>query len=81
MSLLLSFDENEEEDENHKKISSIEETYTELENIKNQTIKDFNNPNIAIKTKVIEGYPEDVIPAFCNDYSPDLIVMGTQKQR
>ena len=74
------FDENEEEDENHKKISSIEETYTELENIKNQTIKDFNNPNIAIKTKVIEGYPEDVIPAFCNDYSPDLIVMGTKSK-
>ncbi len=74
------FDENAEKDENHKQISSIEDTYTELENIKDQTVKDFNNLNITIKTKVIEGYPEDAIPAFCKDYSPDLIVMGTKSK-
>ncbi|MCW3789084.1 universal stress protein [Plebeiibacterium sediminum] len=74
------FDENEETDDNHKRLSTIEDTYNELENIKDQTIKDFNNPNITIKTKVIEGYPEDAIPLFCTDYSPDLIVMGTKSK-
>ncbi len=73
-------EESNDNDQTYKRLSTREEIQNELDKIREQTIKDFNNENIQIKTKVIEGYPEDVIPSFCTEYSPDLIVMGTKSK-
>ncbi len=74
-------DENDEiANETYKRLSSREDIQDELNKIREQTIKDFNNENIIIKIKIIEGYPEDIIPSYCNDYSPDLVVMGTRSK-
>ncbi len=73
-------DEDGETNDEYNQLTTIDDTLYELEKIKNQTIKDYNNSNVTIKTKVIEGYPEDVIPSFCNEYCPDLIVMGTRSK-
>ncbi len=73
-------EESNDNNQTYKRLSTREEIQNELDKIREQTIKDFNNENIQIKTKVIEGYPEDVIPSFCTEYSPDLIVMGTKSK-
>ncbi|TLX77071.1 universal stress protein [Labilibacter sediminis] len=60
-------------------IKSMDQAMENLEQLKAGILeKSGNSENIQIKTRILEGYPEDVIPDFCAKYSPDLIVMGTK---
>ncbi|MCW3806492.1 universal stress protein [Plebeiibacterium marinum] len=75
----LEEDQNDEP-YNYPKITSQQEAGNELEKIKQQAIADSLSEGIIIKTKIIEGYPEDAIPEFCNSYHPDLVIMGTKSK-
>lgn len=76
---MLSEDGNEETVEHP--LTSMMEAEEKLENLKNNMLKKAGSEsNLLIKTRIKEGYPEDVIPDFSNAYSPDLIVMGTKSK-
>lgn len=76
---MLSEDGNEESIE--LPLTSMMEAKKRMENLKNSVLKKTGtDDNLNIKTRIQEGYPEDIIPAFCNVYSPDLIVMGTKSK-
>jgi len=68
-----------QDNSNQRIISSLQDATTELDKLKAQITKEFKN-NISVKTHIIDGYPEDTIQTFSNEYHPDLIVMGTKNK-
>lgn len=61
--------------------TSMEEAKENLNQIKKIALQNSNpDESINIKTNIQIGYPEDVIPLFCKEYSPDLIIMGTKSK-
>jgi len=59
------------------KINSHQRALEQLNKLQKASLSIPELKNLRIKSKVIDGYPEDVIPAFCEEYSPDLVIMGT----
>jgi nucleotide-binding universal stress UspA family protein len=76
----LVSDEGEENNSFPEHINSIEDAHKALEDIKEKTLKNQPKNHIIIKTEIQKGYPEDGIPRFCKEYSPDLVVMGTKSK-
>lgn len=73
--------ENGDEEMEEPIITSMDQAKKMLKNLKKNAIgKTGTNENILVKTCMQEGYPEDVIPSFCKEYSPDLIIMGTKSK-
>ncbi len=73
-------EDTEEVKQDTQLISSPEKALERLNQIKEETLNNAKFKEVVIKTKVEQGYPEDVIPAFCNHYTPDLVVMGTKSK-
>ncbi len=78
---LLSGDDNDNKENDTNVISSKEEAMLELEKLKTHiTGKIKNNKHIIINKRLLDGYPEDAIQAFSEEYQPDIIVMGTKSK-
>jgi nucleotide-binding universal stress UspA family protein len=68
----------DETNSTHEQINSIEDAQIALEQIKQKANHEHSANHIHIKTCIRKGYPEDKIPLFCREYSPDLVLMGTK---
>ncbi|SMO59001.1 Nucleotide-binding universal stress protein, UspA family [Saccharicrinis carchari] len=63
------------------KINSREDALAELQKLKKHILDSLpEKDNISVNMRVIDGYPEDVIVKFSEEYRPDLIVMGTKSK-
>ncbi len=75
---LLSEDEN---GNNEDTILSRDEAMVQLQKLTEYIIRNSKDPySIIVRVHVIEGYAEDAIHVFSEDYKPDLIVMGTKSK-
>lgn len=71
----------EDSDAGENRINSREEAMAELEKLKKHILETTPlKDTITVTLNVIDGYPEDVIAKFSQDYRPDLIVMGTKSK-
>ncbi len=61
-------------------IATLDEAFKKVKEVKEDALQKFNSERIRIKTKILEGYPEDVIPKYCKEYSPDVVIMGTKSK-
>lgn len=72
---------NEGKEDEGNFISSYDDALKGLKKLKSEVLEDFESiDKDHVKLEVLEGYPEDIIPEFCESYAPDLIVMGTKSK-